>query len=107
MTEIPTGLIGISFKDTSRTKTAIQPLASRFWFVSETELRIINSASIDVVLDVVTLQIKSFVGLENQSSKSFSDSHAYLDKVPLAQDKVLERLVRKATETKQVVGHLR
>lgn len=76
---IPSAMISISYKGRNKSEAAIRDLASRIYFYSETEVRIITKEGLDCVIDYKTHELKSAVGVDHFDVEDFSDNHILLE----------------------------
>ena len=76
---IPSAMISISYKGRDPSEWAIRDLASRIYFYTETEVRIITKEGLDCVLDWRTHEVKSAAAVDHFTVDDFSDNHALLE----------------------------
>ena len=80
---IPSAMISISYKGRNKSEAAIRDLASRIYFYSEEEVRIITKEGLDCIIDYRTLEIKSAAAVDHFEGEDFSDDHLLLQRTPL------------------------
>ena len=102
---IPSPMISISYKGRDRSERAIGDLASRIYFYSETEVRLITKEGLDCILDWQTLEVKSAAAVDNWEVEAFDDRHALLEQTPLETPAVFARLRRTCNRIKQMRAH--
>ena len=102
---IPSAMISISYKGRDPSEWAIRDLASRIYFYTETEVRIITKEGLDCVLDWRTHEVKSAAAVDHFTVDDFSDNHALLEQTPLETTQVFGRLRRTCDRIKRLRVH--
>ena len=76
-------------------------------FYSEDEIRMINEDSLDCIIQITDLNVKSFVSIDNFDINNFElDRHALVDKRVLKPTETFARLIRRNAEIKQDRMHM-
>ena len=102
---IPSAMISISYKGRERSEAAIKDLASRIYFYTEDQVRIITKEGLDCVLDWRTHHVKSAAAVDHFEVEDFNDNHALLEQAPLETTQVFERLMRTCDRIKRLRVH--
>ena len=98
-------MISISYKGRNKSEAAIRDLASRIYFYSEDEVRIITKEGLDCIIDYRTYEIKSAAAVDHFEGEDFSDDHLLLQRTPLQTTEVLKRLMRNTDRIKRLRIH--
>ena len=104
---IPHTLLSISFKGRNKSEAAIQAMASRIRFHSETEIQIVTKEGLDCILDFETMKVQSAAGIDNFDVDDFSHPHRLLQQATLEYKNTLQRLMRSCNSIKSMRAHTR
>ena len=104
---IPKSMLSVSFKGRNKSEAAISALASRIYFFSEKEIRLVTKEGLDCILEYETLKLISATAVDNLDENNFEYPHFYLEKTPYSTANVLQRLMRMYNNIKQMRANIR
>ena len=104
---IPAGMLSVSYKGRNKSEAAISSLASRIYFFSEREIRLVTKEGLDCILDYETRNLVSATAVDNLDLDDFEHPHFYLEKKPHSTNDTMARLQQTSSAMKSMRAYLR